>query len=255
MTSPRTETNHRELAWDPPGPGTWEFDAAHQQRPYPASMLDWAETAIEEGFRAGFAMIGVPLDTMAIRSVHGWAYMHAVPLGGKDGGGPTPPKFVLSVLFRLVPALRRRHATARSVFVDRPWNDLVSAWQSTGRPEALARHVELATVDVEACKNDELASHLVAVHGAAADAYRVHFTHAAPAAAITGRFALRTNELTGQPIDNLRIRRTSASSPLQSALSLRPRSPISADSIPLLAAMGSAESGSVPRLSRGQPGS
>lgn len=202
MTASTTHANCPEPAWDPPGSGTWEFDAAHQQRPYPASMLDWATDAVAEGFRAGFAMIGVPLETMAARSVHGWVYMHAVPLGAPDTGGAMPPKLMLSLLFRLIPSLRRRHATARSVFVDRPWNELVRAWQSTGRSEALARHADLVAVDLGALDNDALATHLVDVHAAAADAYRVHFTHAAPAAAITGHFALRTNELTGLPIDD-----------------------------------------------------
>jgi pyruvate,water dikinase len=166
-------------------------------------MLDWAAPAAEDGFRCGFAMIGVPLEKMSLRSVHGWVYMHAVPLGGPDTGGAPPPKLVLSALFRLLPALRRRHATARSVFVDRPWNTLSNSWRSTGRAEALARHAELAAVEIEGCGNDALAAHLLAVHAAAADAYRTHFTHVAPAAAITGRFAIRTSELTGQPIDEV----------------------------------------------------
>ncbi len=202
MTTTKSEPVRREISWEPPGPGTWEFDAAHQQRPYPASMFDWAPDAIEGGFRAGFELIGIPLDTMAVRSVHGWAYMHPVPLGGKDGGSGMPPKFVLSLLFGVVPAMRRRHATAKSVFNDRPWNDLVAAWQVTGRPEAFARHAELAATDLQACDNGALAAHLVAVHAAAADAYRLHFTHAAPAAAVTGRFALRTSQLTGQSVDS-----------------------------------------------------
>ena len=41
-TSTTRDANAPHITWDPPGPGTWEFDAAHQQRPYPAAMLDWA---------------------------------------------------------------------------------------------------------------------------------------------------------------------------------------------------------------------
>ncbi len=165
-------------------------------------MFDWARDAIEDGFRAGFELVGIPLDTMAVRSVNGWAYMHPVSLGGKDGGGGMPPKFVLSLLFGVIPAMRRRHATAKSVFSDRPWNDLVTEWQATGRPEALARHAELAATDLQACDDAALAAHVVAVHAAAADAFRTHFTHAVPAAAVTGRFALRTSQLTSQSVDS-----------------------------------------------------
>ena len=201
MTTTDSEPVRQEISWEPPGPGTWEFDAAHQQRPYPVSMFDWAQDAIEDGFRAGFELVGIPLDTMAVRSVHGWAYMHPVPLGGKDDGGGMPPRFVLSLVFALVPAMRRRHSTAKSVFSDRPWNDLVTAWQTTGRPRALDRHAALAATDLQACDDAALAAHVVAVHAAAADAFRTHFTHAVPAASVTGRFALRTSELTGQSVD------------------------------------------------------
>ncbi|MEZ5226730.1 MAG: PEP-utilizing enzyme [Acidimicrobiales bacterium] len=190
------------LEWEPPGPGSWEFDAAHQLHPYPAAMLDWALGAAEDGFRAGFALIGMPLDRMAMRAVHGWVYMHAVPAGAPDTGGSPPPKLVLALLFRLLPELRRRHATARSVFVERPWNDIVDAWESSGRATALARYDQMCAHVPADGTDGELATLLVDVHRAAADAYRTHFTHAAPAAAATGRFAIRHAELTGDTVDD-----------------------------------------------------
>ena len=183
-----------DLSWEPPGPGTWEFDAGHQQRPYPRVMLDWAPAAFSEGFRAGFAQLGVPLDTMDVRDVNGWVYMRPVP-AGDDSGGSMPPKFVLAILFRIIPELRRRLATARSVFDERPWLTAVEAWESSGRRAADERQARLSAIDPTACSDAELGSLVREVNDAAADAFRTHFVHAPLTAVAIGRFVLRTEEL------------------------------------------------------------
>ena len=145
------------LAWEPPGRGTWEFDAGHQRRPYPKVMTDWVQEAFSEGFRAGFSKLGIPLDTMAVREVNGWVYLRPVP-AGKDSGGSMPPKFVFSVLFRVVPELRRRLATAKTVFEERPWVHAANAWEARGRQAASDRQASLAAIDPTTCSDSDLAS-------------------------------------------------------------------------------------------------
>lgn len=188
------------LSWEAPGPGTWEFDAGHQQRPYPRVMLDWAPAAFSEGFRAGFAQLGVPLETMAVGDVNGWLYMRPVP-AGDDSGGSLPPRIVLAIVFRVVPELRRRLATARTVFDERPWLTAVDAWEAGGRQAAAERQARLAAIDPATCSDNDLAGLVGEVNDAAADAFRLHFLHAPLTAVAIGRFVLRTEELTGIPAD------------------------------------------------------
>ena len=124
--------------YDAPGPGTWERDISHCSPSATPVFRRIAAESMRDAYRQAFAEFGTPLDTMDIRFVHGKMYRRLVPLVGADSERPPPPAPVLWLAVRLHPELRRRERTARRLWVDRPFIDVIGAWERTERHEWVA---------------------------------------------------------------------------------------------------------------------
>jgi hypothetical protein len=115
-----------EVEWNKPSPGTWEFDVSHQSHPQGRFLDEVFLEPTKHGFAEGFAFAGIPLSTVEPGIVNGWWYTCVRPLGGPPEGGGAPPKVVFWLLFKLVPELRRRQASATRFFAERRWEEMNS---------------------------------------------------------------------------------------------------------------------------------
>ena len=61
-------TEH-ELSWEPPDPGEWDFDSAHQHSVATATAQEIIPGAFKAGFELAFARFGLPLSHMATEFV------------------------------------------------------------------------------------------------------------------------------------------------------------------------------------------
>ncbi len=113
-----------------PGPGVWERDIDHETRPRTRLFLSVIEPAFADGFGHFLPRYGLPLARAEYRGVDGWSYMRMVAVGesDKNAGSPPPPDFVMKVLSRVHPELRRRARTARAAVADRRWLRDVQTW-------------------------------------------------------------------------------------------------------------------------------
>src|SRR5688572_9816298 len=159
-----------DVHFDAPGPGTWEFDAAHFTRPMAPVLAEVFEAAFPQGMRDGMVRHGMLLDTIDCRVVHGFPFMQVRPVGAPPGAKEPPRwlmRWMLPVLVRLHPEMRRRRATASGQFERRPWRDVARDWEERLRDETIASHAEICAVDLDALDDQALADHLVRVrdHG------------------------------------------------------------------------------------------
>jgi rifampicin phosphotransferase len=192
LASPPLET----IAFDRPGPGSWQLDAAHCQRPFSRYVTGWFPTVYVKGFRAGFARIGALLDHLDVAFVHGFTFIVPRPVGAPpDAKGP-PPKLVFKLLVRLHPALRRRCRTAAQVFDVRPWRVEVEGLPAL-RARREAAFIALQRVDLDALDEAGIAAHLDEVHALMLQDMTEHFAVAPVAMVPVGDFLAHAIAWTG----------------------------------------------------------
>ena len=129
------------VEWTPPGPGPWMQDRSH----LPSAVTPLMQSAYPPGMRRGFAEAlagwGSLLDTMNIEFVNGFIYMQPVPF---DVPGPDGPKSHE----QLGAEIGRRTGVAAAAFEQRIWRDVLERWDNELKPASIARHRELADVDL-----------------------------------------------------------------------------------------------------------
>lgn len=163
MTSRTTHIAPPIVTFDPPAPGQWELETAHHGlRPLSPYLRDTYRRAFEAGIVEPMQRYGLPLVTVQARFVHGCLYMRPLAIGEKPGSTPKapPPAWLMKVIVRLHPELRRRAKTARQAFAERRWRDEVDQWFDRDRSVQLTENLALQAVEPGALDDLELAAHL-----------------------------------------------------------------------------------------------
>ena len=140
----RTHTTPSQLLFEPPAPGRWELETAHHGlRPLSPFIRHAYQRAFEGGIDEPLERYGLPLATVEARFVHGCLYMHALAIGEKPGSAPKdpPPAFVMKLVTRLHPELRRRAKTAERAFAERTWRHEVDQWFDRDRAAQTTKNV------------------------------------------------------------------------------------------------------------------
>ena len=141
------------LDWTPPGPGPWMQDRAH----LPAAVTPLMQSAYPPGMMRGFAETlahwGALLDEMRVHYVNGFSYMQPVPFDAPGPNGEKSPE-------QLGAEIGRRTGIAAASFEDRIWRDVLRRWDDEYKPTAIARHRELADIDLAALDDDALRDQL-----------------------------------------------------------------------------------------------
>jgi phosphohistidine swiveling domain-containing protein len=165
MTDHTTRTAPPALTFDPPAPGYWELETAHHGlRPLSPFLRDTYKRAFEAGIVEPMQRYGLPLATVQAELVHGCLYMRPLGVGEKPGSTPKapPPAFVMKLLARLHPELRRRARTAEQALAGRRWREEVDQWFDHDRSAQLAEDLALQAVDPRALDDVGLAAHIAA---------------------------------------------------------------------------------------------
>ena len=158
-----THTAPATVTFDPPAPGQWELETTHHGlRPLSPFLRDTYQRAFEAGIVEPMERYGLPLVTVQAKFVNGCLYMRPLAVGEKPGSTPKapPPAFVMKVLARLHPELRRRAKTAEQAFAQRRWREEVDQWFDHDRSVQLAKNRALQAVEPGALDDVELAAHV-----------------------------------------------------------------------------------------------
>ena len=137
--------------------GFWMYDASHNPRPgHHMDLLMFP--MISRSSKAWAAEFGYLFDGMEWTEVGMWPYQRIMPLGGREG--PKLPTWMMRLLVRIVPMLRKRTRRA----IDAVRSDLagrcVETWHEVWQPElddAIRDHLE---VDLAALTDTELVDHV-----------------------------------------------------------------------------------------------
>jgi pyruvate,water dikinase len=161
-TTPAT-TPATTVTFDPPAPGLWELETTHHGlRPLSPFLRDTYQRAFEAGIVEPLERYGLPLATVQAKFVHGCLYMRPLAVGEKPGSTPKapPPAFVMKLIVRLHPELRRRAKAAERAFAERRWRQEVDEWFDRDRSTQLANNRALQSVDPGDLDDVELAAHI-----------------------------------------------------------------------------------------------
>jgi pyruvate,water dikinase len=145
-----------------PPPGYWIRNADHQ--PHPTSPMN--NSVFREHQRTGvkrmFDDYGLLIERVDVQDIGGWEYLRMVPVGGSDG--PELPKWLMRLLVRIVPMIRRRiKISEEAIRTDKPGR-LVQRWYDEFRPQLAGRIDELRDVDLDQLSDRELEDHLEAIN-------------------------------------------------------------------------------------------
>lgn len=162
------------LELDAPGPGVWQLDVSHFSRPLTRYIRDRYCVAYEEGQALSLARYGMPLRTIGARTVDGFLYIQPMPLSGPPGAAP-PPDFVLRLLCRIAPPLRRCRKIATQALESRQWREDARRWSEEVWPRLQAAHERDQGVDLVALSDAELLEHLDRVTDTFFESMVAHF--------------------------------------------------------------------------------
>lgn len=211
--------------WTAPGPGSWIRDDAHFAGAMSGYLAALFLPPFQEGWRTGFARYGLPIESLVPAMVGGRMFARVQPVGApepKDGKvSSPPPKFVMRVLFALHPELRRRRRTAAETLATKRWRIDRALWRTTDGPALRARCLLLQAVDPCVLDDASLRAHFADLEALFHDGQVIHFAQNPASAIPVGDFIGRVAEWTG--VD-----------PVDLAVVLQGRSPVSAQPLQLL---------------------
>jgi phosphohistidine swiveling domain-containing protein len=180
------------LAWEPPGPGPWQQDSAHNPVAQTLLMQQVYPAGFNRGFEETFAAFGVLLDRLAMGTVNGFTYHQPQPFDLPGPDGPKDPEWIGA-------EFGRRVGVAAKALDDRIWRDAMRRWDDEIKPAAIARHREL-DVDVSALTDAELSAHVEACAEHVSQMVYQHHRFNGHALVPVGDFVLNAARWTGQPM-------------------------------------------------------
>jgi pyruvate,water dikinase len=152
-------------------PGAWEHDASHF--PTPSHPIDWMiYDSLPKAMDTWVGEFGYLFDGIEITDIGGWTYQRLKPMGGKEG--PDLPGWLIWLLVRTVPVIRRRLAVAaEAVRGDKPGR-FIRLWYDEWLPDLAASIAQLQAVERSSLTDDELLSHLDDVRALSLRGFEVH---------------------------------------------------------------------------------
>ena len=139
--------------WQTPGPGPWQQDSAHMPVATTMAMQELYPEGFNRGFTETFSRYGLLLDRLAMGVVNGFTYHQPQPFDMPGPDGPLSPE-------QIGAEIGRRATVAEEAFRTKQWRQDLDLWDNTCKPAAIARHRELADVDLAGSTDDELVQHL-----------------------------------------------------------------------------------------------
>lgn len=139
----------------PPGP--WEWDSTHSRMPVSTLLADVFPEGMKRGSQRLAREYGLPIDHIALRAINCFFYIQIVPPAGKPGT-PPPPPWVMRILFKMVPSLRRKEKAARRTLSERTYEQWHETWLTDRRPEVELTMQRWQDLDLTELDDGELAA-------------------------------------------------------------------------------------------------
>jgi pyruvate,water dikinase len=148
-------------------PGVWAKTTTHWQVPQSPFGTVIITDQLLKVFPSVFAELGILMDRVEVASIGGWMYSQIIPVGappaGRRGGGSPaspPPRWLVALLMRLHPAIRRRNSAARKAIESDLAATVIRRWFDVWRPEHQEDARRALAVDLGSVSDAELAAQL-----------------------------------------------------------------------------------------------
>ena len=162
----------------------------------PAAVTPLMASAYPPGMQRGFAETlaawGALLDTMNVAFVNGFMYLQPLPFDAPGMDGPKSPE-------QLGAEIGRRTGVAAAAFEQRIWREVLERWDGELKPASIARHRELADIDLTALDDEGLRDQLHRRIGWLTEMAYQHHRFNAMAMLPVGDFILHAMQWTGRP--------------------------------------------------------
>ena len=188
---------HEPNEFTPPGPGVWELEATHMQRPVSRAMAKVFPAAATAGFKEATSRYGMLLDYLEFATVNRFVYICPRPVGAPKGAKGPPPKFIFKVLTKLHPEMRKRIRQIGEVWKNKLWREDVKRWDNEWKPAIAKENSALQRVDIRALSDEELIKHVEATFDAIRRGITRHHSLNATAMLPVGDFLAHVKEWTG----------------------------------------------------------
>ncbi len=142
-------------------PGFWRRLSVPAPKPWTPMQRSVIGEPASRATRRLYAEFGFLVETSEITEIGGWTYVRRVPLGGTDRSAP--PAWLMPLLIRVVPRLRRRIRDCVAAARSDKAGDFVRRWYEEWQPDLTARIPPLRDVDLAAVDDRELDDHIGAV--------------------------------------------------------------------------------------------
>jgi phosphohistidine swiveling domain-containing protein len=153
--------------------GTWQKDAAHFPEPLSPFAASTQFRHADSAFDEAIATWGLLPDRVRLKVIGHEPYAHVDP---DDGGKNPPPWWLLGLVARLVPSLRRKLKTAASAIDSRLLETMPAEWTSAHRPRLLRDIAQFAATDLTALDDAALFTQLETLTDFYARSLQLHFT-------------------------------------------------------------------------------
>ena len=138
-------------------PGFWMYDASHNPRPgYHVDLAIFP--LIRRASQRWAAEFGYLFDGLEWTAIGMWPYQRMVPLGGREG--PMPPKWLMRLLVRVMPVLRRRVAAAVEAVRSDKAGRLIERWHDEWQSELSDAITSRLAGDLSGLSDAALTAHL-----------------------------------------------------------------------------------------------
>lgn len=188
---------HETNGFTPPGPGVWELEATHMQRPISRAMANVFPRAATAGFSEATARYGLLLEYLEFATVNRFVYICPRAVGAPKGAKGPPPKFIFKVLTKLHPEMRKRVRRIAEVWENKLWREDVKRWDEEWKPAIAKENSALQRVDVRSLSDEELIKHVEATFDAVRRGVTRHHSLNATAMLPVGDFLAHVKEWTG----------------------------------------------------------
>ncbi len=138
--------------------GRWTKDTGHFTGPVTPASATILLPAYEKAMEAALADFGIPMKTIHQRSFGGEVYTQDIDLDGKHHPGAPPPWWLLGLLVRVLPSLRRTMRAADAAIAK--LTEYPRRWDSEWRVACAARIDAARAVELAALSDAELQRHL-----------------------------------------------------------------------------------------------
>jgi pyruvate,water dikinase len=174
--------------------GSWQKDAAHFAEPLSPFAASAMLAGADQFFDDAIATWGLLPDRLQFRVIGHEPYLHVEP---DDGGKNPPPWWLLGLVARIVPSMRRKLRAAALAVGAGKLESVPAKWASDDRPR-LRREIEQhAAVDLLALNDAELFLHLEDLKAFYAQCLKLHFTLFIPHTVGLHELAVACDELLG----------------------------------------------------------